>query len=66
MFVRVIQGHYGVGTDRSPFVISEKSLELKPEIAAKLVKDESENISEYVGTGGHNDDLGSHPNDLPF
>jgi hypothetical protein len=67
MFINVLQGHFGVGQEGCVFTISEDSLELKPEIAEKLIGEPEEKLSEIVGTGGHNEFLGGNtPNDLPF
>lgn len=66
MFIGVLQNNFGVGQKETVFTITADALQLKPEIADKLVDEPDEKLSEYVGTGSHNVSLGDVPNDLPF
>lgn len=66
MFIGVLQNNFGVGNKDGVFKISEESLQLRPEIAEKLVNEPEEKLSEillndYAVQGSMN-----HGGDLPF
>ncbi len=64
MFIGVLQNNFGIGNKDGVFKISEESLQLRPEIAEKLVNEPEEKLSELVGAGSNNGTI--HDNDLPF